>query len=114
MTSEPGGRITAHPILAPPPEPSVNFTFDGNRLRARPGEAITSALAAAGIHVYGRHPTDGSPQGLFCANGQCSQCLVVVDGVTVKGCVTPVSEGMVVRSLDGLPSLPERVSGTSS
>jgi NADPH-dependent 2,4-dienoyl-CoA reductase/sulfur reductase-like enzyme/Fe-S-cluster-containing hydrogenase component 2/bacterioferritin-associated ferredoxin len=92
----------------------VSFTFDGTPLRARPGEIITSALAAAGIHVYGRHATDGSPQGLFCANGQCSQCLVVADGVTVKGCVTPVSEGMVVCSLDGLPSLSERVTRTPS
>lgn len=43
---------------------------------------------------------------MFCANGQCSQCMVVANGRPVKGCVTAVREGMAVTSLPGLPSLP--------
>ena len=42
---------------------------------------------------------------MFCANGQCSQCLVIADGIPVKSCITPVQDGMDVRSLDGLPTL---------
>ena len=67
---------------------------------------ISSALHAAGIRIFGRHPKDGSPQGLFCANGQCSQCLVLADGKPVKACMTPVRPGMRVEPLEQLPDLP--------
>ena len=66
---------------------------------------IASALFANGIHEFGRHKKDNSPQGIFCANGQCSQCLVIANGIPVKSCIVPVKQGMDVRSLDGLPSL---------
>jgi thioredoxin reductase/ferredoxin len=83
----------------------VEFSFDGTRMLARQSEMISSALFANGIHVFGRHKRDGSPQGIFCANGQCAQCLVLADGLPVKACITPVQPGMDVRPLDGLPSL---------
>ena len=66
---------------------------------------ISSALFANGIHIFGRHKKDNSAQGIFCANGQCAQCLVMADGRPVKSCITPVKKGMDVRSLDGLPEL---------
>jgi NADPH-dependent 2,4-dienoyl-CoA reductase/sulfur reductase-like enzyme/Fe-S-cluster-containing hydrogenase component 2/bacterioferritin-associated ferredoxin len=99
-------RIKKHPILSVKKEINkVNFTFNGKNLTAKPGEMISSALFANGIHIFGRHKKDNSAQGMFCANGQCSQCLVIADGVPVKSCITPVKEGMEVRSLDGLPEL---------
>jgi len=99
-------RIKKHPILSVEKiSDSINFTFNGKKLDAKPGEMISSALFAHGIHVFGRHEKDNSPQGMFCANGQCSQCLVIADGVPVKSCITPVKKGMDVRSLDGLPAL---------
>jgi len=100
------GRITHHPILPPTEPATVSFTFDGKTLQARPGEVISSALYAAGIRTFGRHPKDGGPQGIFCANGQCSQCLVIADGRPVKGCMTEVIEGMQVEPCLGLPVLP--------
>ena len=100
------GRITHHPILPPTEPPTVSFTFAGKTLRARPGEVISSALYAAGIRTFGRHPKDGGPQGIFCANGQCSQCLVIADGRPVKGCMTEVTEAMKVEPCLGLPVLP--------
>ncbi len=66
---------------------------------------ISSALFAHEIHIFGRHAKDNSPQGMFCANGQCSQCLVIANGVPVKSCITLVEEGMDVRSMDELPAL---------
>jgi NADPH-dependent 2,4-dienoyl-CoA reductase/sulfur reductase-like enzyme/Fe-S-cluster-containing hydrogenase component 2 len=84
----------------------VAFTFDGEEMRGRPNEALSSALAAAGVVSFSSHAKDGSPQGIFCANGQCSQCTVIVDGLAKKACITPLAEGMEVRSLAGLPSLP--------
>ena len=100
-------RITDHPILATPQAQPFVFTFDGKPVEALPGEMISSALFAADIRVFGHHPKDGAPQGIFCANGQCSQCMVRANGVPVKACMTPAVEGMVVEPMDGLPVLPE-------
>jgi len=84
----------------------VEFRFDGAACSGRDGEALSSALAAAGVVAFSRHAKDGAPQGIFCANGQCSQCTVIVDGLARKACVTPLAAGMDVRSLNGLPVLP--------
>jgi NADPH-dependent 2,4-dienoyl-CoA reductase/sulfur reductase-like enzyme/ferredoxin len=102
----PSDRVERHPILDVPEHPEmVPFTFDGKTIEARKAEMISSALFANGIRVFGRHKRDGSPQGIFCANGQCAQCLVIADGLPVKACITPVHDGMDVRPLEGLPEL---------
>ncbi len=98
-------RITNHPILPPLPKAEIEFTYNGNKIKARAGEAITSAVYAAGIHVFGHHERDGGAQGIYCVNGQCSQCMVIADGKPVKGCMTTIKEGMVVKSVEGLPDL---------
>ncbi len=99
-------RIEGHPILPPLPAPSVSFTWNGQKLLGRPDEMVSSALYAAGISVFGHHHHDGGAQGIFCVNGQCSQCTVLVDGRPLKSCMTLVREGMVVKSCDGRPPLP--------
>jgi len=99
-------RVTKHPIIDIKADgPEVEFKFNGRPMRGRPGEMISSALFANGVHVFGHHHKDGSPQGIFCANGQCAQCLVMADGVPLKSCIEPVKGGMDVRSLEGLPEL---------
>jgi NADPH-dependent 2,4-dienoyl-CoA reductase/sulfur reductase-like enzyme/ferredoxin len=99
-------RVERHPILDVPAGPeTVTFSFEGRPLEARRSEMVSSALFANGVRVFGRHHRDGAPQGIFCANGQCAQCLVLADGLPVKACVTPVRPGMDVRPLSGLPEL---------
>jgi NADPH-dependent 2,4-dienoyl-CoA reductase/sulfur reductase-like enzyme/Fe-S-cluster-containing hydrogenase component 2/bacterioferritin-associated ferredoxin len=100
-------RIHRHPILAIPEKRAVAFTWNGSPLSGAEGEMISSALIANGVHIFGHHAKDGSPQGIFCANGQCSQCLVIADGRPVKACMTPLREGLTVASVEGLPRLPE-------
>lgn len=99
-------RISSHPVLDPHQEVTQTFFWQGKRLTAREGEMITTALMAAGIHIFGHHFRDGAPQGMFCANGQCAQCAVLADGLPVKGCMTAIRPGMQVAPLDGLPVLP--------
>lgn len=99
-------RIEHHPILRSLRPPTVRFAFDGTEVWARPGEMISSALMAAGISAFGHHYRDGGAQGIFCVNGQCSQCTVLVDGRPLKSCMTEVRPGMVVESCDGRPPLP--------
>jgi NADPH-dependent 2,4-dienoyl-CoA reductase/sulfur reductase-like enzyme/Fe-S-cluster-containing hydrogenase component 2 len=99
-------RVERHPILEVPAHPDlVEFTFDGERLSALRSEMLSSALFANGIHIFGRHRQDDSPQGIFCANGQCGQCLVLADGLAVKACITAVRPGMHVETLRGPPEL---------
>ena len=103
-------RVEQHPILAAAStavaEPTVTIYWRAQALPARAGEPVSSTLIANGETVLGRHPKDGSPQGIYCANGQCSQCMVLANGRPVKACMTPVVDGMRVEPLEGLPSLP--------
>ena len=100
-----GGRIERHPILAPGGAATVEFRFAGRPLRAREGEVISSALYAAGVRIFGRHHRDGKPLGIYCVNGQCSQCTVLADGRPVKACMTVVRPGMRVEPVAGRPAL---------
>lgn len=83
----------------------VSFYWNGQMLKARKGEMISSALVANGISVFGHHHKDGGAQGIFCANGQCAKCSVIANGIAVKSCMTAVKESMIVQSMDGLPEL---------
>lgn len=109
-------RISRHPILSVPEREDVLFTWNGTALTAKKDEMISSALIANGISVFGHHHRDGSAQGIFCANGQCAKCTVIADGVAVKSCMTMVTQGMEVRSAEGLPKLPQSpaISGRQS
>ncbi len=100
-------RITSHPIIKVEPAKKIKFKFKGQVLEAKEGETIASALYANGIRIFGTHHKDKAPLGIFCANGQCDQCKVIANGVTVKACMTTVKEGMEVEPLDGLPKLPD-------
>lgn len=100
-------RIENHPILQSRKDRrQIRFYFDGDEIAGFEGEPVASALIASGHHVFSHHHKDGAPQGLFCANGQCSQCTMLIDGIPKKSCMTPLSEGMDVRTLYGLPHLP--------
>ncbi len=98
-------RIDNHPILPPLERQEIKYTFNGQELTALEGEVISSALYAAGVTVLGHHHRDGGGQGIYCVNGQCSQCMIVADGRPVKACMTPVLPGMEVISLKGLPEI---------
>ncbi len=100
-------RIKKHPILDIPKRKKIKFLWNNEELTGYEDEVISSALFANGIQIFGHHPKDNSPQGMFCANGQCSQCLVLADGRPVKSCMNLLKPGMMVESVEGLPKLPE-------
>ncbi len=99
-------RITEHPILSIPETEVIEFTWEGKKLQAPAGIVISSALFINSIKVFGYHSKDNNPQGLFCANGQCAQCTVIVKGMPVKSCMTLLETGMKIESCSGLPELP--------
>ena len=100
-------RITKHPVLDVRDGKLVSFTFDGKTMHGYAGEMVSSALFANGIRSFSIHTIDDAPQGIFCANGQCAQCTVIIDGQALKSCVTPLKEGMNVETLVHYPTLPE-------
>ncbi|MDR3576169.1 MAG: FAD-dependent oxidoreductase [Anaerolineaceae bacterium] len=100
-------RVEKHSILNIPARRSIKFRWKDEQLSGLTGETIASALFANGIHVFGHHHKDGSPQGIFCANGQCAQCMVLADGKPVKACMELLQPGMSLQPVEGLPKLPE-------
>lgn len=100
-------RIQKHPILPEIEKQSITFHWQDKPLMALAGETIASALIANDIHIFGHHPRGGSPLGIFCANGQCAQCMVIMDGKPVKSCMELVKEGCHVYPANGLPDLPQ-------
>ena len=97
-------RIEKHIILGDLEEARViNFTVDGKQIQAREGDMILSALLANGIKVQNISAKKHEPRGYFCGIGRCTNCVMTVDGnPNVRTCITPVKEGMVVETQDGL------------
>ncbi|HHV79004.1 MAG TPA: (2Fe-2S)-binding protein [Firmicutes bacterium] len=95
-------RIKHHPILDFPEKPKVTFFFEGQPLEGYEGEPIAAALHAAGIRVLRYSPELHRPRGFFCAIGNCSSCLMEVDGVpNVRVCMEKLRAGMQVRRQRG-------------
>lgn len=96
-------RIAEHPVLGVPQHGAeVSFTLDGKPMTGYEGEPIAMALRAAGVMVHRRTTRRHEPRGIFCAIGRCTDCVMVVDGKpNVRTCMTPLREGMDVRTQEG-------------
>ena len=78
------------------------FFFDGEPVRAYPGETVGAALLASGQRIL-RWTAGREPRGLFCAMGLCHECLIVVDGVAgMRACATLALPGLRVETQKGL------------
>jgi len=77
-------RVVSHPVLGTlTAAREVKIYVDGKEIRAREGEPIAA----------------------FCGIGQCTDCVMVVNGVpNVRTCITPVMEGMIVETQHGAGS----------
>ena len=97
-------RIKEHPILGIQEKGRpVTFTFDGKELQGFEGEPIAAALKANGVMVHRYTKKQHKPRGIFCAIGRCTDCVMVVDNVpNVRTCITPLKEGMDVRTQYGV------------
>jgi len=97
-------HIENHPILgAWENQKYVSVSVDGKEILGVEGEPIAAALLANGIRVFRYTQKFNEPRGLFCGIGQCTDCIMEVDGVpNVRTCVTPVREGMQIRTQQGL------------
>ncbi len=97
-------RVLHHPILGDERR-KINaiITVDGKEVQAIEGEPIAAALLSAGIKKFRETQKHHKPRGVFCAIGQCTDCVMIVDGVpNVRTCITPVKNGMVIDTQKGL------------
>jgi predicted molibdopterin-dependent oxidoreductase YjgC len=77
--------------------PPVRFSFAGREIVARQGDTVAMALWAAGERALRASSRDGAPRGVLCNMGICYECLVVIDGVTTRACMTVVRDGLRVE-----------------
>ncbi len=90
----------------PPASAAVTITVDGRDVRARKGESVAAAVLAAGIVPTRLAPVSGAPRAPYCLMGSCYECLMTVDDrANVQACMTPVKDGMRVRTHASRPSL---------
>ncbi len=100
-------RIKEHPILDFDGRKKVKFYWEGEEFWGYEGEPIASALHASGVKVLHESLKEGHPRGFFCAIGNCSSCLVVVDGVpNVRACTEKLRAGMHVEMQRGVGPAP--------
>lgn len=96
-------RVKHHPILGDQKEEElVEITVDGKRLTAIKGEMIAAVLMANGIKVHRHTHKSHEPRGIFCGIGQCTDCVMTVNGrPNVRTCITPIEAGMVIETQEG-------------
>jgi predicted molibdopterin-dependent oxidoreductase YjgC len=97
-------RVINHPILGiEEGKNMVKISIDGKEIWAREGEMIAAALLANGIRIHRYTVKNKEARGIFCGIGQCTDCVMVVNGKpNIRTCVTPVEEGMVVETQVGV------------
>jgi len=95
-------RIQEHPVLNYQREKKIEFTFEGLKFEGYEGETIAAALHAAGVKVLSHSIEHKRPRGFYCAIGNCSSCLMEVNGEpNIRTCVEPLKEGMIVKTQKG-------------
>lgn len=95
-------RIQEHPVLQFERGAKITFTFNGEQMEGYEGESVAAALHANGVKVLGHSLFKHRPRGIYCAIGNCSSCLMVVNGEpNVRTCTTMLEQGMAVEMQKG-------------
>lgn len=85
--------------------PQVAVELDGAPVMAHPGETVAVAVLSAAPRF--RDDRSGTPRGMFCNMGTCSECTVwIAPGGTgddprwrrLRACLVPVEEGLRIRT----------------
>lgn len=97
-------RIIEHPILGTlADKKEVKILVDGKECMAYEGDMIAFALFARSKKVLRYTKKYHEPRGVFCGIGKCTDCMMTVNGVlNVRTCITPVEEGMIIKTQHGL------------
>ena len=98
-------RLTHLKTIRVDPGTPVPFTYRRKKYLGISGDTIASALYANGVRIFSRSLKYHRPRGLYSLNGECSNCLMEVDGIpNVQAETTLLKSGMRIR--------PQNVVGT--
>lgn len=76
---------------------AFEFSFEGQPIKAYPGETIGAALMAAGSATFRTTRQTEKPRGIFCGIGICYDCLIMVNGQpNRRACLTLAQPGQKV------------------
>ncbi len=102
-------RIEHHPILGDSPaRKPVTIFFDGKPYQAFEGDMVAAALIANDVSTLRYTKKYHKPRSIFCGIGRCTDCVMIVDGTpNVRTCITPVHDGMQIRTQEGTGSWQE-------
>ncbi len=96
-------RIEKHPILNIESKNTFTIFVDGKAVEAVEGDTIAATLLASGIRVFRETAKLKEHRGLFCGIGQCTDCVMEVNGKpNIRTCVTLSEPGMHVNTQKGL------------
>lgn len=79
--------------------PQVPVRLDGQALSLPEGANLAAALIAAGVQPLRHNPVSGAPRMPYCLMGACFECLVQVDGVSLRACTLQVEADMNIQRL---------------
>ena len=92
-------RISKHPILEFKKGKKVTFFLDGNPIEGYESEPIAVALFEHGNKQLSESLVYHRSRGILCCIGNCSSCLMKVNGIpNVRTCTKRVEEGMQVET----------------
>jgi|SRR5476649_953898 hypothetical protein len=81
---------------------TVQFTFDGELVKANEGDTVAAALLVHGVKYFRTTPVRGAPRQPHCMIGNCFDCMVQIDGVpNCQACLIIAKLGMNVTHQDG-------------
>jgi len=75
----------------------VHIRINGAEHAAKAGLPLAQVLSALDPTLR-VSPREQTPRGMFCGMGLCFECMVEVDGIRRRSCLTLVSAGMDVRT----------------
>lgn len=91
-------KIEKHPILDIREGESVEFSYNGVKVKGQKGYTIAAALHQAGFPIHS-HSLDGRNRSLECGIGKCGACEMLVDGKIRRICITKVDGVKEVREI---------------
>lgn len=84
------------------PAKTIEFTFNGEKLSAVPGQTVGAAILDSGKRSLRTTRFENKPRGIFCGIGICFDCLVSIDGVAnQRACLVSVQPNMNVQTQIG-------------
>lgn len=101
-------RIKEHPILGTSPVGKKYLLSLMTKVGRSRGRTDCSSIESSRCNGTSLYKKRHEPRGIFCAIGRCTDCVMIVNGrPNVRTCITPLEEGMKVKTQYGVSDTPE-------